>query len=127
MWFREYIIVFILVLLALVIGYFIWLIKNKVIEKKVRKDAVNKSRWVLVWNMTEQIAPLLPDFKYTPKDMMFLWKWVDYIVFEGLSTWKLEKIIFLEIKTWKSQLNKNERAIKNAVQSWKVSYEIYRK
>jgi len=127
MWIKEYIIIASIVLLAFIVGYLIWYIKNKRRESEIRKDFKKRSTSVKIWQAIEQIVWLLPWFKYNLKDMMFLWKWVDYIVFDWLSSWKLEKIVFLEIKTWKSQLNKNEKSIKNAVNSGKVSYEVYRK
>jgi predicted Holliday junction resolvase-like endonuclease len=33
----------------------------------------------------EQLTPLLPDFPFSPRDMVFVGKGVDYIVFDGLS------------------------------------------
>ncbi len=114
----------------IVIWIFFWYLITKIIFisklKQKRKESVQKSRSVLLWSITEQFAPLLPKFKYNYKDAMFLWKWVDYIVFDWLSEWNLREIIFLEVKTWKSSLNKNERQIKNIVNSKQVFYETMR-
>ncbi len=73
----------------------------------------------------EKIAPILPDFPYNYKDMTFIGKWIDYIIFDGLSTGNLKQIILLEIKSWTSTLNKNERMIKNITNLKKIKYEVY--
>lgn len=92
--------------------------------KNIRKDAVKRSKSVILWNVKEKLAPLLPNFKYNLKDLVFLGKWIDYIAFDWLSQWNLKQIAFLEIKTWKSKLNSNEKQIKKIVDSKKVKYEL---
>jgi predicted Holliday junction resolvase-like endonuclease len=76
--------------------------------------------------VNEKLAPMLPNFKYKPKDLVFIWKWFDYLVLDWLSEWNLKQIIFLEIKSWKSTLNKNEKQIKQTIENKKVKYEIYK-
>ncbi len=119
-----------LIIVGIVIGAFIWYLFAKIYFlwkiKSQRKHAVKRSRDVVLWQVTEQLAPLLPNFPYYYKDLMFLGKGVDYVVFDWLSEWNLEQIVFLEVKTWRSQLNKNERMIKQAIKSWNVSYDILR-
>ena len=66
----------------------------------------------------------MPDIPYHPKDMVFVWKGVDYVVFDGLSWWALKQIVFLEIKTWKSNQNRNEKQIEKIVNLKKVKYEL---
>ena len=106
------------------VGYIIWKIVRYAQIKKERKQSVKKSRSVILWETFETIAPFMKNIPYHSKDMNFIWKWVDYIVFDKLSAWKLKEIVFLEIKTWKSQLNSNERQIRNIIESWKVRYEV---
>jgi len=91
-----------------------------------RKKAVNQSKSTTLGYVSEKIAPLLPNFPYSYKDLVFLGKGVDYICFDGLSVWNIEKIVFLEIKTWASQLNKNEKLLKEAIEKWRVSRETVR-
>lgn len=120
----------IFIALWLIFWFIIWkiyhIIKNKINEKEIRKDASKRSRSVILWEVYEKITPFLPGFKYNPKDLVFIWKWVDYIVFDWLSVWKLKNIVFLEVKSWKSNLNKNEKQIKNFLEKGKPEYEIYR-
>ena len=76
--------------------------------------------------VNEKIAPILPNFPYNYKDLVFIWKWIDYVVFDWLSTWYLKEIVFLEVKSWVANLNRNEKMVKDCINSWKTSYEILR-
>lgn len=94
--------------------------------KHQRSNAVTRSRNVVLGHVHEKIAPLLPRFPYSYKDLVFLGKGVDYLVLDGLSRGNLNKIIFLEIKSGVSQLNRNEQMVKHCVESKRVSYEIWK-
>jgi predicted Holliday junction resolvase-like endonuclease len=91
-----------------------------------REDAVKKSRATIEGQTYEQLAPILPDWKYTPSDCKFMSAPVDYIVFSGLSTNTVEEIIILEIKTGDSQPTARQRSIRDAIKNGKVRYEVYR-
>lgn len=91
-----------------------------------RKNAVERSKHVLIWQVNEKIAPILPGFPYNYKDLVFIWKGIDYIVFNWLSSGYLKDIVFLEIKSWVSSLNRNETMIKNCIESKKISYDVLR-
>lgn len=95
--------------------------------RRHRTDAIAKSKSVISGNVTEKIAPLLPWFPYKMRDMIFVGKGVDYIVFDGLSSWNLQEIIFLEIKSGSSHQNANERMIENVIKKSKVRYEVTRR
>ena len=113
-----------------ILWFFIWYIVWKIIKhielSKERKKAVDKSRSVILWESYEKLVPISGAIPYYSKDMNFLWKWVDYIVFDWLSEGNLRKIVFLEVKTWKSRLNKNEKMILQAVKDKKITYETIR-
>lgn len=94
--------------------------------KKQRSDAVTRSRNVVLGHVNEKIAPLLPNFPYFYKDLVFLGKGVDYLVLDGLSKGNLNKIVFLEIKTGTSTLNRNEQMVRDCVTQKRVSYEIWK-
>lgn len=66
--------------------------------------------------------PFLNEFAYSPKDMVFVGKWFDYLILDGLNEWEIRDIIFMEIKYGTSSLNKNEKMIRQAVGSKKVKY-----
>ncbi len=95
-------------------------------SKKAQNQAIKKSRSVIIGQVTEQIAPLLKNFPFNPKDMVFLGKWVDYIIIKDLHKGNPSKIIFLEIKTGQSQLNQNELKIKRLVDTKKIEYRLIR-
>ena len=90
----------------------------------IKKKSVSHSRNSILGEVTEKITPLLPEFPYHTKDLVFIGKGVDYIVFDGLSHGSLKEIIFLEIKSGTSQLNKNEAMIKNYLNKYPIKYEI---
>jgi len=94
--------------------------------RKYRQQAVKQSKAVTLGYVNEKLAPLLPNFPYNYKDLMFLGKWVDYLVFDWLSSDRIKNIIFLEVKSGWSRLNKNEQMIKEAIDNWRVKYAEYR-
>ena len=73
-----------------------------------------------------QLYPILYEKEGDLSDLRFLGNPIDYIKFEGLSnlseTGKV-KIKFIEIKTGNSKLNKNEEAVKQAVQGKEVYWD----
>ncbi|MFZ2150594.1 MAG: Holliday junction resolvase-like protein [Candidatus Absconditicoccaceae bacterium] len=117
--------IIICIIIGLIIGYLIAKIYFQVKIKGQRQEAVSRSRSVLLGNVNEKIAPLLPNFPYYYKDMVFVGKGIDYVVFNGLSAGTLKNIIFLEIKSGTSTLNRNERMIKECTENKKVYYDIY--
>lgn len=120
-----------LLLIGLCLVLFICLIaqriKFSIKLKKVRSDAINRSRAVLNGQMVEQIAPFLPEFPCSASDVRFVGKPVDFIAFPGLGENKNIKDIYLiEVKTGTSQLNEREKDIKRAVEEGRVHYIEYR-
>ncbi|MEF2175029.1 MAG: Holliday junction resolvase-like protein [Candidatus Absconditabacteria bacterium] len=111
-------------IVGLLIGYLLSKIHFRIVLRKLRNESVQKSKSVIIGQVKEQIAPLLPQFKYNIKDITFIGKGVDYIIFDGLADGVINNVVFLEVKTGKSQLNKNERIIKQAIDKKKVKYEI---
>ncbi len=116
----------------LILGIAIWgilayLLANLSFYRKlsaIKKKSVSHSRNSILGEITEKVTPLLPEFPYHTKDLVFIGKGVDYIVFDGLSRGNLKEIIFLEIKSWTSQLNKNEAMIKTYLKKYPIKYEI---
>lgn len=95
-------------------------------EREIRRDAIGRSRSVLEGKFREQLAPILPEFKYNPTDARFLGSPVDFVVFAGLAENEPREVVFIEVKTGKSQLSSRERKIKKLVDGGKVRYEILR-
>ena len=110
--------------------------KNK-IEKQIqseRNDAVKRSRAVIGGQVTEQLAPLFPDFPARYDEVKFLGKPVDFIAFKGLEESSdsgekcyVDEVLFIEVKTGNSALSTRERAIKQAVDEGRVRYVVWKK
>lgn len=95
--------------------------------KNIRGDAVKRSRAVLNGQLTEQIAPFLPNFPCKPCDAQFLGKPVDFVAFTGLSdSDAVEEILFIEVKTGTSALTAREKQVRKAVEEGRVRYVEYR-
>ena len=98
----------------------IWLQEE---EAKIREDAVKRSLAITRGKVTEQLAPLLPNFPFEPKDCRFLGNPVDLIVFDGMSEGTPRSIIIVEIKTGNSQLSVRERQIRDLIKEGKVEWK----
>ena len=114
------------ILIWVLLGYLVAKLYFMSKLKKQRSNAVSRSRNVVLGYVHEKIAPLLPNFPYSYKDLVFLGKWVDYLVLDWLSKGILNKIVFLEIKSWTSQLNKNEQLVRDCIAQKRITYEIWR-
>ncbi|OIO21138.1 hypothetical protein AUJ17_03730 [Candidatus Micrarchaeota archaeon CG1_02_47_40] len=119
-----------LALLFLLIGVLVGklLVERKLegMIKEIREDAIKKSRAVLTGQFSEQIAPYLPDFKYSPTEVRFIGKPVDFIVFEGMDEKEIRRVIFVEVKSGKSSLSTHERKLRDVIKERKVDWEEYR-
>ncbi|HLA23194.1 MAG TPA: Holliday junction resolvase-like protein [Candidatus Nanoarchaeia archaeon] len=128
----------ILVLFILILGIFLgYIIGNKITTLRrdrywelqipdYRKDAVTKSRAVLSGQFSEQIAPYLPGFPFLPTEVRFLGKPVDFIAFKGIDKKEIDEVVFVEVKTGKSNLSGVEKSLKEAIRKKKVRFEEYR-
>jgi predicted Holliday junction resolvase-like endonuclease len=87
------------------------------------KARLKQSRAVLGGLVSEQIAPLLPDFPFDPGDCRFIGKPVDFLVFKGMNQKNITEVIFLEVKSGASRsLNEQEKRLRDAVQAGRVSW-----
>ena len=119
-----------LLIFGIILAFFVWFIVWRILRykeiKKQRTNSIKQSKSVILGWVYEKILPFLPKFPYKPKDMVFVWKGTDYIIFDWLSEWRLKKIVFMEVKTGRSRLNKNEQQIRNVILEKKVDYIEYR-
>ncbi len=119
--------VFLLALSAFFLGKLFERISSKEKIRNERKDAVNRSRAVLGGQMTEQIAPFLPNFPCNPADVRFVGKPIDFVAFPGASeNEEIDEVLFIEVKTGGSKLSEREKQIKAAVEGGRVRYQVYR-
>lgn len=91
-----------------------------------RRDAINKSRAVLGGHFSENLAPFLPDFPFSPTECRFVGKPVDFIVFRGMDNKTIEEVVFVEVKSGDSKLSPQEKNLKEAINNKKVRFVEYR-
>ena len=99
-------------------------------ESSIRKDAADRSRYVLKGKIAEHMVPMYKDvFKYDPSDARFLGAPIDYVIFDGYTAVKDGNsdepitVVLADIKTGNAQLNRTERKIKEAVEQGRVRWE----
>lgn len=126
----EIIGIIVLLILILFIGYLIgkYVAKRQLQEKipDIREDAIKHSRAVLSGQFSEQIAPYLPDFPYKPTEARFIGKPIDFVVFRGMDDKKIYEVVFVEVKSGQSALNKVEKSLKSAIENKKVEWHEYK-
>jgi predicted Holliday junction resolvase-like endonuclease len=91
-----------------------------------RREAADQSRAVLGGQFSEQLAPFLPGFPYSPTEVRFLGKPVDLVVFKGLDDKEPSEIVFVEVKSGVAQLSQVERKLRDVVEAGRVSWVEYR-
>lgn len=102
--------------------------KLRLSKKRIRQDALGKSRAVLKGKIGEQLAPVLPEFRYNPADARFLGSPIDYIIFDGYSEakegrGKIRRIVLMDVKTGNAQLSPIEKKVKDAVAEGSIHWE----
>jgi len=102
-------------------------------ESSVRKDAANRSRYVLKGKIAEHMVPMLSDiFTYDPSDARFIGSPIDYLIFDGYTEVKDKNsgrpitVVLADIKTGSARLNRTEKRIKEAVEAGRVRWETLR-
>src|SRR3989338_8098216 len=91
-----------------------------------RQDAISRSRSVLAGHFSEQLAPYLPDFPFSPNECKFIGKPIDFIVFHGLDEKNVTGVTFVEVKSGKSKLSGTEKTVKESIENKNVRWFDYR-
>ena len=120
----------ILIILSYIVGVKIGALRrDKWWEAEIpghRKDAIVKSRAVLGGQFSEQLAPYMPDFPFSPTECRFMGKPVDFIVFNGMDEKKIDEVVFVEVKTANSKLSPQEKNLKETIETKRVRWAEYR-
>ena len=95
---------------------------------EIRKDSVNRSRSTLKGRISEQMAPLLPEFSFLSADARFIGNPIDFVVFDGYTKAKDDKgdsisVVLVEVKKGKGKLSREQSLIKKAVEEKRVSWQ----
>ena len=112
--------------IGVLVTWFYFLVWRFRYTAKIRRDAVQRSEAVTAGKVHEQLVAYLPAFPYNPKDVRFLGSPVDLVVFDGLADGRLERIVFIEVKTGGSGLTPRERWIKDVIEAGEVEWEELR-
>lgn len=72
--------------------------------------------------ISEQLTPFLKDCPYTPGDMIFLGKPIDFLV----TDFDKGEIVFLEVKSGNARESARQKTIKNLIKKGHVYYEKLR-
>jgi hypothetical protein len=97
-------------------------------DAAIRSDAGNRPRLVHLASISEQLAPLLPGFRYNPKDVQWIGGGaVDAVVWNGLQAGGEIEIVFLDLKPDPhAPMSGNERRIREAIAWKRVAFDEYR-
>ena len=114
------------IIVGLVVGFLLAKVFSMKHTLKDRQASIKGSKAVILGHVKEQMAAIHPGFPYHTKDMVFIGKGFDYLVLDGLSEGNLRQIVFVEIKSWSSMLNKNEKQIQTIINNKFIKYEIIR-
>lgn len=96
-------------------------------KKTIIANTLDASRSVLKGKISEQIAPLLKEFKYNLADARFLGSPIDYIIFDGMSDGKdVFNLVFMDVKKGKANLTRNQNKIREAIDLGRLKWETLR-
>lgn len=97
-------------------------------EAAIRSDARKRSRSLHLASISEQLAPLLPGFRYNPKDVQWIGAGaVDAVVWNGLAAGGDVEIVFLDLKPGpRARMTSNERRIREAIAWKRIAFDEYR-
>ncbi|GEM_PF-648277 len=90
---------------------------------RARQEAVAQSHAVVSGKVQEHLAPLFPQFlaEFDPREARFIGTPVDYVVFNGIDDGECE-VVFVEVKTGRSQLSTRERRVRRAVEEGRARW-----
>ena len=104
-------------------------LKNRRLDLRKKKmlaseRAIITAEAVGVGKMVEHLVPILEGFEYKPADCRTLFDPIDLLVFNGLSSSKVDLLAFMEIKTGGARLNSHQKKIRDAIKESRVIYEV---
>ena len=89
---------------------------------EARKDTSNRQRSVIKGQISEVIAPWSIKAVNSVKELNFMGNPIDFVGFKGLDGEDEIEIKFIEIKSGKSRLTKNQRRIRDAVIAKRIEW-----
>ena len=90
--------------------------------KAARKDSTDRQRSTIKGQISETIAPWSMNAVNSVKELNFLGNPIDFVGFKGLDGDDEVEIKFIEVKSGKSKLNKNQRRVRDAVNAKRIEW-----
>ncbi len=90
--------------------------------KAARKDSNDRQRSTIKGQISETLAPWSMDAVNSVKELNFLGNPIDFVGFKGLDGEGEIEIKFIEVKSGKSKLNKNQRRVRDAVKAKRIEW-----
>ena len=122
-----------LVAVAAMVVYWIGFVKGgrraTLRHEAASSDHLRRSRQTLGGRFAEQLAPYFDEFNYDPTEARFLGSPIDFVVFPGIATGEPQGIVFVEVKSGKSQLDHGQRQLRDLVErvgSKEIRFETIR-
>ena len=117
----------VIIISTIIILYLLWnIVKmklgHKAAIKDARKDTAARQRSTIKGDISEIIAPWSLKSVNSVKELNFMGSPIDFVGFKGLDGDGEIEIKFIEIKSGKSKLNKNQRRIRDAVIAKRVEW-----
>ena len=117
----------VIVISCFIILYLLWIIiKMKFAHRATimdaRKDTGNRQRSIIKGQISEVLAPWSIESVNSVKELNFLGSPIDFVGFKGLDGEDEIEIKFIEVKSGKSRLNKNQRRIRDAVVAKRIEW-----
>lgn len=93
-------------------------------EFEIRRRAIYQSRAAIAESITEELSIINNNFAFNPKDIKFVGRFTDLIIFDGCAEESDVSIYFVEILN-KSHLDKNDykAQVENAIKKRNYSFE----
>ena len=112
---------------CLIILYLLWNIiqlkfAHRAAINDARKDTGNRQRSIIKGQISEVLAPWSIESVNSVKELNFLGSPIDFVGFKGLDGEGDIDIKFIEVKSGKSRLNKNQRRIRDAVAANRIEW-----
>jgi predicted Holliday junction resolvase-like endonuclease len=112
---------------CLIILYLLWKIIQLKLDHRAaindaRKDTGNRQRSIIKGQISEVLAPWSIESVNSVKELNFLGSPIDFVGFKGLDGEGGIDIKFIEVKSGKSRLNKNQRRIRDAVAAKRIEW-----
>ena len=112
---------------SVIILYLLWKIMQLKWNQReevelARKDTSERQRTVIKGQISEVLAPWSIESVNSVKELNFLGSPIDFVGFKGLDGEGDIDIKFIEVKSGKSRLNKNQRRIRDAVAAKRIEW-----